>query len=54
MLSEKRDYNLDILRVISYVMVIVLHVSSSYCLNNIDQPNLYFTIGNFSIFYYLY
>lgn len=44
---KTREKNLDVLRVLAAFMVILLHVSAVYVIENIDQPNLYFTIGNF-------
>lgn len=44
---NKRNPNLDFLRVLAAFMVVVLHVSVPYVTDNIESPNLYFTIGNF-------
>ena len=42
----ERNKNIDLLRVIACVMVVVLHVSASYVTKNIKNPNIWFTIGN--------
>lgn len=45
---DKRDVNLDLLRVISCIMVISLHVGAIYGNKiNIEYPSYYFTVGNF-------
>lgn len=45
---NKRDTNLDLLRVISCIMVISLHVGAIYGNEiNIEYPSYYFTVGNF-------
>jgi len=44
---NERNKNLDLLRVLASFMVILLHVSTKYVVENIGSPNLYFTIGNF-------
>lgn len=46
-IENKRNKNLDVLRVIAAFMVVVLHVSGSYVMENIESPNMYFTVGNF-------
>ena len=43
----ERNKNIDLLRVISCVMVIVLHISATYVNQNINNPNQWFTVGNF-------
>lgn len=43
---SKRESNLDALRVLSSIMVVMLHVSASYVTLNIEDPNFYFTVGN--------
>lgn len=43
---RERNKNMDLLRVISAFMVVVLHVSANYVGNNIKNPNIYFIIGN--------
>ena len=44
---NERNQNLDLLRVIATFMVVRLHVSAGYVQNNLQNPNIYFTIGNF-------
>ena len=42
----QRNKNIDLLRIIACVMVVVLHVSALYVTQNIKNPNIWFTIGN--------
>lgn len=42
-----REKNLDLLRILLSFMVVTVHVSGVYIAANINNPNLYFTIGNF-------
>lgn len=43
----RREKNLDALRVLATFMVITLHVSATYVRGNINNINIYFTLGNF-------
>ncbi|MEG0135375.1 MAG: acyltransferase family protein [Cetobacterium sp.] len=43
----KRENNLDCLRIIAVVMVIVIHLSAGYIVDNMDTPNFNFTVANF-------
>lgn len=43
----RRDRKFDLLRIIACFMVVLLHVSAPYVIQNTDNPNFYFTIGNF-------
>lgn len=45
--NKQRDNNLDYLRLIACILVIMIHVSSGYVANNMDDPNFSFTVGNF-------
>lgn len=43
----KRNNSLDCLRVLACFLVILLHVSAGYVIDNIENYNFQFTIGNF-------
>lgn len=43
----KRDSSLDCLRVLACFLVILLHVSAEYVIDNIENYNFQFTVGNF-------
>lgn len=47
MTVERREENLDVLRVISSFMVVLIHVSAIYVSTNINNYNYDFKIGNF-------
>lgn len=42
----ERERNYDNLRVLATFMVVMLHVSAGYVTKNMDNFNLYFTVGN--------
>lgn len=46
-MMNTREKNLDALRVLAALMVVLLHVSAGYVTRNMEEPNLYFTVGNF-------
>lgn len=43
----ERDGKFDLLRMVSCLMVVLIHVSAPYVTENMDSLNLNFTIGNF-------
>ncbi|WP_255993635.1 acyltransferase [Clostridium perfringens] len=47
MTVERREENLDVLRVISSFMVVLIHVSAIYVSTNINNYNYDFKVGNF-------
>lgn len=46
-MTNKREKNLDVLRVLATFLVVLLHVSSNYVAVNVKSPNMHFTVGNF-------